>query len=393
VRSAGRVELREGLQQVRAQTLQLIAHLQPEQWQVPYLATINPPLWEIGHIAWFQEYWCLRRREHPSAAACELPECGLPDGDAWFDSRTLDHAARWTLPLASHDDIYRYLERVLERTLDGLQDARETPAGLYFYRLALFHEQMHVEALAYTWQTLGFGLGMQLQMPLQDAENAHPMQYRHARRWQLGSSPQEPFVFDNEKWAYPINVAAFEIARQPISNAQYLQFVRDCGYTNPLFWDSDYFAKLQLEGRHMPHYWRARDGRIERQRFGVWEALPDNEAVVHVSALEAQAYCRWANLRLPSEAEWEIAAHHGDGFSWGNSVWEWTASRFEAFAGFQADPYAEYSQTSFGNTRVVRGGSYLTPRPLVHPKFRNFFDPTRTDLFVGFRTARSIEES
>jgi gamma-glutamyl hercynylcysteine S-oxide synthase len=392
VRSAGRTELIEGLKQVREQTLQWVAYLQPEQWQVPYLGTINPPLWEIGHIGWFQEYWCLRWRQQAAPAACLLPE-----GDNWFDSRSIDHPTRWALPQANHGQIRDYLAETLERTIDGLKRAPESPDGLYFYRLALFHEQMHVEALAYTWQTLGIRLGIHSGLgpplpALKPLALLDPPQRVSRCTWRLGSSAQESFVFDNEKWAFDVEVPAFEIASEPISNALYLQFVLDSGYSNPQFWEADYFSQLRREGRHLPRYWREQNGQYERQRFGVWEALPALEPVMHVSAFEAQAYAQWAGLRLPTETEWEIAAHTIDRFEWGNSVWEWTASPFEPFAGFRPDPYAEYSQTSFGTTRVVRGGSYLTPRPLVHPKFRNFFEPSRNDLFVGFRTARSIAE-
>ena len=390
MRSAGRDQLIIALTQARQRTLQLVEHLQPEQWQVPYLETVNPPLWEIAHVAWVQEYWCLRWR-----AGVVAKPCLLADGDAWFDSRSIAHRPRWTLPLPGVQVIYDYMAQVLELTLESLRQAPETAEGLYFYRLVLFHEQMHIEALAYTWQTLGTALGLPDQMPKNaSATSAGQTIHLDAANWELGSRPdgQRPddsFVFDNEKWAFPVRCAAFEIASQPVSNGEFLQFVQADGYANPTFWDALSFGKLNQESRRMPRYWREHDGLWQRLKFGQWEALPLDEPVVHVSAIEAQAYCHWTAKRLPTEAEWEMAAHKATGLRWGDQVWEWTADAFEPFEGFSPDPYTEYSLPSFGNTRVVRGGSYLTPRGLVHPKFRNFFAPHRHDMFIGFRTCAS----
>lgn len=379
MREGSRAELVDELALARNQTLRLISHLRPEQWQVPYLTTINPPLWELGHVGWFQEYWC-----HRWHAQREPLACLLSDGDVWFDSRQISHTERWSLPLPGLDGIRAYLVDVLDGTLDRLESAPATPEGLYFFRLALFHEQMHIEAMAYTWQTLGVPLGLPDQMP-SFAANLRPNRVFKGGLWQLGSNPSKPFVFDNEKWAHPVLIEPFEIEMQPVTNAEYLQFVNDGGYRNSRWWDAAYFAQLQREGRGLPCYWREIDGRLQRRRFADWEAIPCHEAVVHVSAFEAEAYCRWAGKALPTEAQWEFAAHNSKEFQWGDCVWEWTGSPFQPFAGFSPDPYNEYSQTSFGSTRVVKGGSYLTPRALPHPKFRNFFDPNRSDMFVGFR--------
>ncbi len=399
MRSAARDELIVGLKRAREQTLKLVSHLAPAQWQVPYLDTVNPPLWEIAHVAWVQEFWCLRWQN-----GAVVKPCLLPDGDAWFDSRSIAHRPRWSLPMPAHAEIFEYMAEVLDRTIDGLRRAPDTAEKLYFYRLVLFHEQMHIEALAYTWQTLDVSLGLPEKMPssIKHQAGGAVADRIDACTWALGAarasaaatepwrSSGEDFIFDNEKWSNPIEIASFEIASEPVSNAEYLQFIRDQGYSNPSFWDPDFFAQLNREGRQLPCYWREHNGQIQRRRFDIWETLPLDETLVHVSAFEAQAFCSWAGKRLPTEAEWEVAAHKAANFCWGDRVWEWTASTFEPFEGFTADPYTEYSIPSFGNTRVVRGGSYLTPRPLVHPKFRNFFAPQRHDMFVGFRTCRSL---
>ena len=384
LRHAGRAPIVAAMLAARQQTIGLLEHLTPEQWQVPYLRTINPPLWELGHVGWFQEYWCHRwlGLDEPRASM-------LIDADAFFDSRVVDHRSRWQMAMPALADVKTYLADVLDQTLDQVERTEETPEQQYFHRLTLFHEHMHIEAMAYTWQTLavplGQAAGLASTMPNNPRALAKDLAVA-AGTWTLGSGKDEAFIFDNEKWAHEQLVAAFAIASQPVSNAQFLEFVADAGYQHAAFWEADYFAALTASGRHMPHYWRQQDGVWQRRRFDRWEAIPANEPVVHVSAFEAQAYCRWAKRRLPSEIEWEMAAHQRKGFSWGDQVWEWTSSVFQPFPGFSPDPYSDYSQPAFGNTRVVRGGSYLTPRPLLHLKFRNYFEPQRHDMFVGFRT-------
>lgn len=380
MRNALRDQLSEALVVARNQTLGLVDHLRDaEQWRVPYLSIINPPLWELGHVGWFLEYWCLRWH----AGAVTKPSI-LPNADAWFDSRYVAHPSRWHLPMPEPQAIRAYNAEVLERVQERLAVAEDSDDALYFFRLALFHECMHIEAQAYTWQTLAVHLPLaytgsrlseapqrQLDLP--------------AGRWELGSRAGSGFVFDNEKWAHEISLATYSIADRPVSNGQFAEFVDAGGYQQPHLWDSRYYEVLRREGRVMPVYWRRTSGDFELRRFDRWHDLPANEPVQHVNAYEAQAYCTWAGASLPTEAQWERAAMTDARFLWGTSGWEWTATPFEPFAGFSADPYADYSIPAFGTTRVLRGGSCLTPRALVSPKFRNYFAPERQDIFSSFR--------
>jgi iron(II)-dependent oxidoreductase len=228
---------------------------------------------------------------------------------------------------------------------------------------------MHAEAFHYTHQTLGYPepeIGVTGQSALKPCQSGSDPDFQCAGgMFMLGAQPgREAFVFDNEKWAHEVTVAPFHIAAAPVTNAQYLEYVED--------------------GGKCPRYWGKRDGAWQERRFDRWLALDPAQPVRHVDWNEAQAWCRWAKRRLPSEAEWQLAASRT---RWG-AVWEWTASRFDPFPGFSPDPYTDYSLPWFGTHKVLRGASFATPRRLVRPGFRNFYLPDRGDVFAGFRTCR-----
>ena len=379
MRSASRAELIEELANARHSTLRLLERLDDAQWRVPYLATINPPRWELGHVGWFQEWWCLR---HVPDAAPRASIMAASDG--FYDSRVVPHRQRWEFELPSDRATRDYLADTLEATLERLARTEDSDDALYFFRLALFHEYMHAEAFAYTWQTLGYacpdpGLRPALCAP------ARPPRRLGAARVEIGSARERGFAFDNEQWSTSVELDPFEIALQPVTNAEFLRFVRDGGYRDPRWWEPEAFARMGAAGRTMPRYWRERDDGVQVRSFDRWEPLDPMAPVVHVSAHEAQAYCRWAGGRLPTEAQWVCAARELAGFDWGRQVWEWTATDFERLPGFAPGPYREYSEPFFGTHRVVRGGSAATPRGMVDDRFRNFYAPERDDIFVGFR--------
>ena len=388
MRSAGRDLLSLALIDSRNCTLHRFA-AHEAVLDAPRLPELNPPLWELGHVAWFQEYWIGRNVERHRGPGADRSRPRLPSvepqADAWYDSSQVPHATRWELLLPDMEATKRYLVDTLESTLELLSHAPETDEGLYFFRLALFHEDMHAEAFAYMAQTRGLpieGLAWPQPRPLREPIGVA------ATRWRLGVEQGTPgFVFDNEKWAHEVQVPEFEIDAQPVTWAQYAEFVEDGGYDDERWWSPEGWRWLHASGRRAPrHVEQIRHG-VLMQRMGTLVHVPLNTPVMHVSWHEANAWCRWAGRRLPTEAEWEVAAHTagGRGFRWGE-VWEWTASRFEPYPGFAADPYADYSQPWFGTHRVVRGGSFATRRRLAHPKYRNFFRPERDDIFCGFRS-------
>ena len=354
---------------------------------VPLRDEVNPPLWELGHIGWFQEYWIARNVQRTRGDACDPTHPRLASvlthADRWYNSSTVPHDTRWTLDLLDLQETKQYLVQTLETTLDLLHGAGDGDAALYLYRLALFHEDMHVEALAYTAQTLG--LENKLLAPLATHALREPLLFP-ASRWTLGSAPGG-FVFDNEKGRHEEAVPEFEIDAQAVTWTQYCEFVEDGGYDDAALWSEAAWAWVQREGRRTPrHVDQMRQGVLQR-RFGKLMRVPMAQPVVHVNWFEAQAWCRWAGRRLPTELEWELAAHQGAtrGFRWGD-VWEWTATTFQPYPGFSADPYRDYSAPWFGTHKVLRGASFATRARMRSAKYRNFYPPERDDLFAGFRS-------
>jgi len=372
-------ELRVGLLDARQYTNAQLDDLDDTQWRVPYLPIINPPLWEYGHVGWFMEYWCLRQRGAGHALAPSM----LAAADRWYDSSRVAHSTRWSLDLPDRKSTAAYVRAVLERTFDALARADETDAGLYFYRLALYHEEMHGEAFAYSRHTLGYPAPRVLGFPRLDSSHDVNLE---GGTFQMGA-PRDlegGFVFDNEKWAHPQSVRPFAIRHDLVTNGEFLAFVEGGGYERADLWTDDGRKWLETSRRTSPRDWRRTGAGWERRHFDRWMPLVRDEPVVHVSAFEAEAYCHWAGRRLPREAEWEYAATHG-AIRWG-AVWEWTASLFAPYPGFTTDPYQDYSLPWFYTHRSVRGGSVLARPHMHHPRYRNFYTPERDDIFVGFRT-------
>jgi iron(II)-dependent oxidoreductase len=411
-----------GLAESRARLDQVTSDLRGERLLGPQLAIVNPPLWELGHVAWFQEYWCLRRREGAAPR-----DSILPGADALYDSSKVAHATRWELPLPSIEATRAYLADVLALVARRLAQEPGDDSLRYFAQLAAFHEDMHAEAFHYTRQTLGYPDPL----PQADPPPAGTGEPGDAElpggRFLLGARPGDGFAFDNEKWAHEVAVAPFRIARTAVTNAQYQAFVDAGGYTRAEFWDAAGWAWREAAGLTAPRYWSGRPGEWQVRRFDRTDALPGAHPVVHVNWHEAQAYCRFAQRRLPTEAEWEYAASFAAAqtgkrpFPWGEAppgfrhanlggsgtapvdafpagdaasgcrqmlgnVWEWTAGTFSPYPGFVVDPYKEYSEPWFGTHKVLRGGSFSSSRKLLRNTWRNFYTPDRGDIFSGFRT-------
>ena len=419
--------LAEMMTDARRRTLALVEGLTPEQLIGPKLPTINPLVWEVGHVGWFHEYFILRR----IYGAAPL----LANGDNLYDSIAIEHDVRWDLPVLPLPEILEYMERVLAALTGRLSGGQASEVDSFLYQFTTFHEDMHGEAFTWTRQTLGYptpDYGERRSAPAAgglsgDAEIA-------GGTFLMGSPKDAPFLFDNEKWAHPVAVAPFRMARAPVTNREFAEFVADDGYARREFWDAEGWAWRVETGAEHPIYWSpAGSGEWSIRRFDRTDPLAPDHPVSHVCWHEARAWCRWAGRRLPTEAEWELAAttapEASDGvlvkrrYPWGDgapegrhanldgyalgcvdvaahpdgdsaygcrqmigNVWEWTADTFGPFEGFAPDDYKEYSQPLFGSTKVLRGGAWPTRSRMVSATYRNYFGADRRDVFAGFRT-------
>jgi iron(II)-dependent oxidoreductase len=427
----GTTDLGAAVAEARSRTLDLMGDLGPDALLGPELAIVNPPLWEAGHVAWFQEKWVLRPAAGPPPIHAE--------SDALYDSSAIAHDLRWNLPLFTRDGVFRYLEEVRDRVLERLAGGREPSAAeRYFVLLSVFHEDMHTEAFTYTRQTLGQPAPRFL-AAAPDREGGGPLPGDAevpGGLFKIGAVPgDEPFVFDNEKWAHAREVRPFRIARAPVTQAELRAWVEDGGYRRRELWSEDGWQWREGAAAETPVHWRREPGGSWLRRdFDRWVPLEPHRPALHVSWHEAEAWCRWARRRLPTELEWEVAASAEPSglalsrvrrrFPWGSApptperanldwraagcldvgalpagdspwgcrqmignVWEWTASDFLPYPGFEADPYRDYSQPWFGpGHKVLRGGAWTTRARLLRNTWRNFYPPDRRDVWAGFRT-------
>ena len=409
------------LKDARRRTLQLIEGLSARQLSGPKnLPTINPLPWEIGHVAYFHEYWCLRER-HGLAPI-------LANADALFDSIHIAHDTRWDLPLPPLARIQNYMAEVLDTETALLSREPDDAAALYLYRYALFHEDMHTEAFTITRQTLGHP-APPLEPAPRPVAKAGPLAgdvHVPGGDYSLGAARGGGFCFDNEKWAHTVQLAPFAIARAPVTNDEYRRFVEAGGYLERRYWSAAGWHWRRQNGLECPAYWRrGANGAWQCRLFNAWRALPPHQPVSHVSWHEAKAWCRWAGRRLPSEAEWELAAsgRQKRTYPWGDeapdktrvnmdaaalgcidvaalpqsdspygcrqmlgNVWEWTETTFAPYPGFAPDMYSDYSQPLFHTTKVLRGGAWPTRSRMLRNTWRNYYGAGRNDVFAGFRT-------
>jgi iron(II)-dependent oxidoreductase len=427
--------LAEAVIDSRQRSLELLGDLDEDQLLGPRLSIVNPLLWEMGHLAWFGEKWVLRY-------AGKRPPL-WNDADSLFDSSAVPHGTRWDLPLPPRAATMDYMKQGQERILDVVQRG-PTAEEAYFILLSVFHEDMHGEAFLYTRQTLGYSRPRLSGGPAGSGDPRRALEagpltgdvHIPGGTFHLGAGRDEPFVFDNEKWAHSVALQPFAIARAPVTQAEFAAFVEDDGYRGAELWSPAGWRWRQTGEVLHPMHWRREGNPWLRRDFDRWLPLEPHRPVIHVNWYEAEAYCRWAGRRLPIEAEWEAAAAASgndlsaskrrfpwadeqptagsgdprraqlDGYSLGccdvadhpagdshfgcrqmiGNVWEWTASDFLPYPGFVADPYREYSQPWFGTHKVLRGGAWMTRSRLLRNTWRNFYQPDRRDVWAGFRT-------
>jgi iron(II)-dependent oxidoreductase len=401
MRHAGPELLSLALMDARNHSLHLLSHFEQAAsaggLSVPQRSQLDPPLWLAGHIAWLAEYWIGRNPQRSLGPSCSVDGIRLasiePLADRWYNPALAPPASRWQLALPDFEATRAYLLETLESTLELLEKTPPDDDALYFFRAVLFHEDIRCEQLVVLAQALGVPLKLALPVGMQPRD---PLLVP-AGRWQLGSGPGG-FVFDVEKWAHEVAVPEFEIDAQPVNWAQFVEFVDDDGYDRPEFWLPQGWEWLQREaggeGRRGPRHVEqigSAGGAVRQTLFGKAARMSGSQSVMHVSWWEADAWARWAGRRLPTEVEWEMAAHEAArrGFRWGD-VREWTAGSLRPWPGFSPDAWTLHTdleaQSMFGRARVQRGASFAARSRMKHPNYRGFAVPESDEGFVGLRT-------
>ncbi len=420
------------MEDAHRRSLALTIGLDEDQLMGPRLPIVNPLRWEIGHVAWFHEKFILRDLYGAEPI--------LSHGDELYDSAAIQQEVRWDLPLLGMAETIGYAETVKNRCLERLDQGLASEKHSFMYQFGTFHEDMHTEAYIYSRQTLGYPsprLGPD-RTPEAAGGGSHPGDTSvPGGTFRLGAERESPFLFDNEKWAHPVRVRPFSIAKAPVSHAEFAEFVDAGGYRRREFWSEAGWKWRKRVGAAHPVYWIPGSGEgFQVRRFDLIEPLPLNEPIIHVNWFEANAYCAWAGRRLPTEVEWETAAlgePAGEGlastkrtYPWGEAppdprranldgwslscidvgalpagdsafgcrqmlgnVWEWTADTFRPFPGFLPDAYRDYSEAGFHQTKVLRGGAWATRGRMLTGRYRNFFSPDRRDVMAGFRTVEA----
>jgi iron(II)-dependent oxidoreductase len=420
---ASKPEIVAALEESRRRTLGLLA-LVPDEAQRGQVSELMSPLcWDLAHIGHYEELWLVR--ELANAAPTD------PAYDDVYDAFKHPRRDRPALDILDAPGARAFDAAVRARTLDvldalDLDDGNPLLAGGFVYGMVVQHEHQHVETLLATLQLMD-----DFEHPDADGDletRLHAGTFASRRpppdilipggAYELGTDTH-PWAYDNERPAHVVELAPYRIDATAVTNAAYAQFVEAGGYDDAAHWSEAGWAWRKEADLVAPQFWsRTADGGWVRRRFGRTERVPHAEPVQHVCWYEADAYARWSGARLPTEAEWEVAAQgtplagadlwhegrrfaparadRGDGTRSAHAVhemlggvWEWTASDFLAYPGFRSFPYREYSEVFFGpDYKVLRGGSWATHPSTVRTTFRNWDFPIRRQIFSGFRCAR-----
>jgi gamma-glutamyl hercynylcysteine S-oxide synthase len=372
------------LEEARRRTLALVQPVSDADLDRQHDPLMSPLVWDLGHIAAFEDLWICR-------------ETGLeplrPELADVYDADETPRAARGDLPYLRRSEAVDFMDAVRERTLSVLD--RVSP---FIAEMLIQHENQHNETMLQTLQLAEPGVFSPERTAPGGAAASGSLEVP-AGPVEVGD-PGEGFAYDNERPRHTVELGAYRIDRAPVTNEQFREFAEDGGYRRHELWSAEGWTFREREDWRRPRYWTA-DGR--ERRFDRTEEIEPELPVMHVSFFEAEAYARWRGARLPTEQEWERAttlvepergALDQVGFGPGpagpfvGDCWEWTASEFGGYPGFEAYPYREYSEVFFGQDyRVLRGASWATRPRVARVTFRNWDHPQRRQIFAGFRCA------
>lgn len=414
------------LNETNTRMLDLLNDLSDDQLAVPYHRGINPPIWELGHCAFFYDFFLLRHLNNQGAR--------MPGYDDVWDSLENYHEDRWREGVIPNKaTTLDYYLSIIEEMRSFLQSGNAIPHQMYLCAYSIYHQDMHIEsliqarqALTYPEPTFTTKLETSTQTSTKPCSLGDAIVPAGSYPIGLPAAPPsfEGFCFDNEKPGFNAELDAFAISKTLVSCGEFREFVEDGSYQNKNLWCFGGRHWLREDTHLHPPSWKKQDGEWILQRFDGWHPLQPNHPVMFVSYWEAEAFCRWAGRRLPTEYEWEAAARgpQCNRYPWGNTMdttrvdmdgkrmgqvavdefpkgaspfgclqmlgtaWEWTTNQYLPYDGFCVDMYPYMSTLQFGDHKTTKGGSCATSSQLIRNTYRQAYYPSRNDVFTGFRT-------
>ena len=390
------------------------------------LGNINPLIWEFGHVVYFWEHKTIRLLSE----ANNIKNCMLEGSENLYNSHIVSREERYenkyklNTILKTYRNIIEYIIKFIQKPPDEYNSI-----SCYLIMISLLHNEMHNESFLFSSQLLNLERpGILKEYITKNNQDPHSIEFitinGHGFR-QGTDRDTHNFTFDNEMPSFSVDVKNFKVSKYPITQYQYMKFVESNGYNNKNYWCQQGWRWVRENNINHPIYWKKINNNWMIKKFGKYYPLINNIPVYHISWYEANAFCRWAGYRLPSESEWEFLATNGGTslYPWGNrkisqelcnidyvydgpvevnkymagnnlqgvsqlfgNVWEWCAEPIYPYNGFIIDPvYREMSYPFFGFKRICRGGCWAVPNFLINSKYRNAQMPDCRMQFIGFR--------
>lgn len=381
--------IRKRFQSVRQRTVEICAPLTIEDHIPQPLVFASPPKWHLAHTTWFFEEMVLK--QFATNYSVHHPHYGYYFNSYYnlIGNRT-NRADRGSITRPGVNEVYEYRKVIDEAVLQLLASDQITREAIDLIELGTHHEQQHQELLITDIKALfsqnpfhpvyksGYDLAGGIQ------EEAQKWIEIPEGLYQVGAEKTQAFTYDNERDRHRVYLHPVKLSNKLVSVGEYREFMNDEGYKRPELWLDDGWKWLQETGIDRPMYWQ--DESMHRYSLGGLQPLIEDEILTHISYYEADAYARWKNMRLPTEAEWEVAA---DRLKWG-ARWEWTSSAYAPYPGFNTTdgPVGEYNGKFMVNQMIMRGASLATAKDHSRKTYRNFFHPELQWQYSGIRLAQ-----
>lgn len=374
---------------IREHSQHICQPLKIEDYVVQPIVDVSPPKWHLGHTTWFFETFVLKPYFSGYKVFNDQYDFVF---NSYYESvgARVVRTDRGNLSRPSVTDVYHYRSYV-DQNMEAFLQSNELSAALIdLLELGLNHEQQHQELLL---TDIKYILGHNPLFPAYSPDSVFdPIDSSGDEFIKVKSGVYEigyqgeDFCFDNELGRHKVYLEDFEIAKHPVTNAQYLEFIASGGYSDFKYWHSEGWEWVKVNQVKAPLYWHYIDEKWMNYTFSGLREIDLNEPVCHVSFYEASAFAAWKGLRLPTEEEWEVSSCE---INWGKR-WEWTNTAYLPYPGFEKAPGAigEYNGKFMVSQMVLRGASQATPPGHSRATYRNFFHPRHQWQFMGIRLAK-----